>query len=52
MPDMFGGVRYRAGSAIRSRYTRTAFASAMILAIAVAELVLNMASPEIVYKQF
>jgi alginate O-acetyltransferase complex protein AlgI len=52
MPDMFGAVRDRAGSAIRSRYTRTAFASAMILAMAVGELVLNMSSPEIVYKQF
>jgi len=52
IPDMFGAVRDSAGSAIRSRYTRTAFAAAMILAMAVAGLVLNMSSPEIVYKQF
>ena len=52
MPDMFGAVRDTAGPTIRSRYTRTAFAAAMILAMAVAGLVLNMSSPEIVYKQF
>ena len=38
--------------ALRSRYTRTAFASAMILALVTAALVLNLSSPEIVYKQF
>jgi alginate O-acetyltransferase complex protein AlgI len=40
------------GAIMRSRYTRTASASAMILAMAVAGLVLNLSSPEIVYKQF
>jgi alginate O-acetyltransferase complex protein AlgI len=37
---------------LRSRYTRTAFASAMIMALLTAALVLNLSSPEIVYKQF
>ncbi len=37
---------------IKSRYMRTAFASVMVLAMAIAGLVLNLASPEIVYKQF
>ena len=37
---------------LRSRYTRTAFASAMVMALVIAALVLNLSSPEIVYKQF
>jgi hypothetical protein len=40
------------GGVLRSRYPRTAFASAMVLAIAIVGLVLNLSSPEIVYKQF
>lgn len=35
-----------------SRYTRTAAVSAMVLAIVVTTAVLNLASPEIVYKNF
>lgn len=49
IPDLFGS---RTGHLLRSRYTRTAFASAMVLALGAGALVLNMASPEIVYKQF
>lgn len=49
VPDLFGA---STGAVLRSRYTRTAFASAMVLALAVSVLVLNLASPEIVYKQF
>ena len=49
IPDLFGA---STSAVLRSRYTRTAFASAMVLALAVSVLVLNMASPEIVYKQF
>jgi D-alanyl-lipoteichoic acid acyltransferase DltB (MBOAT superfamily) len=49
VPDLFGA---GTGAVLRSRYTRTAFASAMILALGVAALVMNMSSPEIVYKQF
>lgn len=49
IPYLFGASM---GAILRSRYTRTAFASAMVLALAVVALVLNMASPEIVYKQF
>ena len=52
VPDMFGASARRIGAVLQSRYTRTAFASAMVLAIAVAGLVLNLSSPEIVYKQF
>jgi alginate O-acetyltransferase complex protein AlgI len=52
IPDMMGRPGRWIGAALRSRYTRTAFASGMVLAIAVAGLVLNLASPEIVYKQF
>jgi hypothetical protein len=52
VPDMFGGFAGRIEDALRSRYVRTAFASAMILAMVVAGLVLNLSSPEIVYKQF
>jgi D-alanyl-lipoteichoic acid acyltransferase DltB (MBOAT superfamily) len=52
VPDLFGRWAGRIAAVIRSRYTRTAFASAMLLAMAVAVLVLNLSSPEIVYKQF
>jgi alginate O-acetyltransferase complex protein AlgI len=49
IPDLFGPPT---GAILRSRYTRTAFASAMVLALAAGAVVLNMSSPEIVYKQF
>jgi D-alanyl-lipoteichoic acid acyltransferase DltB (MBOAT superfamily) len=49
IPNLFGT---STGVVLRSRYTRTAFASAMILVMVVGALVLNMSSPEIVYKQF
>jgi D-alanyl-lipoteichoic acid acyltransferase DltB (MBOAT superfamily) len=49
VPMLFGE---SAQSVLVSRYTRTAFASAMVLALAAGALVLNMSSPEIVYKQF
>jgi len=52
MPDALGASASRVGAALRSRYTRTAFASGMILALAVAALVLRLSSPEIVHKQF
>jgi alginate O-acetyltransferase complex protein AlgI len=52
VPDLLGVSADMAGAALRSRYTRTAFASAMILAMAIAALVLHLSSPEIVYKQF
>jgi alginate O-acetyltransferase complex protein AlgI len=52
IPDMLGSAAGSAGAVLRSRYTRTAFASAMCLALTVAVLVLNLSSPEIVYKQF
>jgi D-alanyl-lipoteichoic acid acyltransferase DltB (MBOAT superfamily) len=52
IPDGLGSLSNRIESIARSRYTRTAFASAMLLAIGIAGLVLNMGSPEIVYKQF
>jgi D-alanyl-lipoteichoic acid acyltransferase DltB (MBOAT superfamily) len=52
IPDLLGSSAYRLGAAARSRYTRTAFASAMVLAITIAGLVLNLSSPEIVYKRF
>ncbi len=52
VPDILGASASRAEVIYRSRYARTAFASAMILAIAIAGLVLNLSSPEIVYKQF
>ncbi|WP_428485565.1 MBOAT family O-acyltransferase [Rhodopila sp.] len=52
LPDALGGLSGRIGLVLRSRYTRTAFASAMILALTVAGLVLRLSSPEIVYKQF
>jgi hypothetical protein len=50
LPDLF--VTPRTRNAMRSRYVRTALAAVMILAIAIAGLVLNLSSPEIVYKQF
>lgn len=49
IPDLFSS---RASAVLQSRYTRTAFASAMVLALAAGAVVLNMSSPEIVYKQF
>jgi alginate O-acetyltransferase complex protein AlgI len=52
IPDLAGVWAQRLGTVARSRYTRTAFASAMVLAITVAGLVLNLSSPEIIYKQF
>jgi alginate O-acetyltransferase complex protein AlgI len=52
VPDLFGASAERIGAVLRSRYARTAFASAMILGLAIAALVLNLSSPEIVYKQF
>jgi D-alanyl-lipoteichoic acid acyltransferase DltB (MBOAT superfamily) len=52
IPDLLGPSGRWLGGVMRSRYTRTAFASAMVLAIAIAGLVLNLSSPEIVYKQF
>lgn len=52
IPDLFGRWAGPIGAVIRSRYSRTAFASAMLLAMVIAVLVLNMSSPEIVYKQF
>ena len=52
VPDLLGVVAVRAGAVLRSRYIRAAFASAMILAMTIAGLVLNLSSPEIVYKQF
>jgi alginate O-acetyltransferase complex protein AlgI len=52
VPDLFGAASSTITTVLRSRYTRTAFASAMVLAMTIAALVLNLASPEIVYKQF
>ncbi len=52
IPDALGASGSTVGALIQSRYTRTAFASIMVLAMVVAGLVLNMSSPEIVYKQF
>ncbi|MDQ2762526.1 MAG: hypothetical protein M3Y22_03265 [Pseudomonadota bacterium] len=52
IPDALGASERTVGAVIQSRYTRTAFASIMVLAMVVAGLVLNMSSPEIVYKQF
>jgi len=52
IPDVFGSAKGSIGRALSSRYTRTAFASAMILAITMAALVLQLSAPEIVYRQF
>jgi hypothetical protein len=52
IPDLLGPAAKWLAGVLRSRYTRTAFASAMMLAIAVAGLVLNLPAPDIVYKQF
>ena len=49
VPDLFGA---STRAVLRSRYTRTAFASVMALALMAGAVVLNMSSPEIVYKQF
>jgi alginate O-acetyltransferase complex protein AlgI len=52
IPDVLGAAGGSIGKALRSRYTRTAFASAMILAITMAAVVLQLSAPEIVYRQF
>lgn len=52
IPDLFSKSAGRIGGILQSRYSRSAFASAMMLAMAVTILVLRMSSPEIVYKQF
>ena len=51
-PDACGTYADWFGRLLRSRYTRTVFASAMILVLAVGGLVMDLSSPEIVYKQF
>lgn len=52
IPDVLGPASARIGGALRSRYSRTAFLSVMVVALALAALVLKAPSPEIVYKQF
>nr|WP_294501295.1 MBOAT family O-acyltransferase [uncultured Rhodopila sp.] len=52
IPDLLGPSGRWLSGVLGSRYTRTALASAMVLVIAIAGLVLNVSSPEIVYKQF
>jgi alginate O-acetyltransferase complex protein AlgI len=52
VPDAAGPVAARLGAAFGSRYARTAFASVMLVALAVAALILKAPAPEIVYKQF
>ncbi len=52
IPDALGTAAAPIGMMLRSRYTRTALASAMLLALAVVGMVLRLSSPEIVYKQF
>lgn len=52
VPEMLGAAGRRIGVVLASRYARTVYASAMILAMAVATAVLHMPAPEIVYKQF
>ncbi len=52
VPQMLGEAGDRARTLVRSRYTRTAFASAMVLALCVTVLVLRLSAPEIVYRQF
>ena len=52
IPDGLGALAGPVEAALRSRYVRTAFATAMMLALVVAGIVLNMSSPELVYKQF
>ena len=52
VPDILGRKGEVIGAALQSRYARSAFVSAMMLAIGIASLVLHMSSPEIVYKQF
>jgi hypothetical protein len=51
-PDACGTYADWFGRILRSRYTRTVFASAMILVLAAGGLVMDLSSPEIVYKQF
>jgi alginate O-acetyltransferase complex protein AlgI len=50
LPDLVATPRTHA--VLHSRYTRTALMAMMTLAIAIAALVLNLSSPELVYKQF
>ena len=52
IPDVLGDAGGNIGKALRSHYARTAFASAMLLAITMAALVLQLSAPEIVYRQF
>jgi D-alanyl-lipoteichoic acid acyltransferase DltB (MBOAT superfamily) len=52
VPDILGAFAGKIESVSQSRYTRTMFASAMIFVMAVATIVLNISSPDIVYKQF
>ena len=52
MTDLPGASTGSILNLLRSRYTRTALASAMIMVLVTAALVLNLSSPEIVYKQF
>lgn len=52
IPDAFAASAGWLSRAVESRYTRTAFASVMVMALVVAGLVLNMSAPDIVYKQF
>ncbi|MDQ2804172.1 MAG: hypothetical protein M3Y41_16400, partial [Pseudomonadota bacterium] len=46
------GENWGGGPLLTSRYALTAFASAMCLALFVSVAILNLASPEIVYRQF
>jgi alginate O-acetyltransferase complex protein AlgI len=52
IPDMAGPAGAWIAAGARSRYTRTSASAAMVLAMMIAALVLNLSSPEIVYKQF
>jgi D-alanyl-lipoteichoic acid acyltransferase DltB (MBOAT superfamily) len=52
VPDVLQPLLVRLQPIARSRYTRTAAASAMMLAVVVSVAVLNLSSPEIVYKRF
>lgn len=52
VPDMLRPALLRLGPIVASRYTRTALASAMMLAMVVSVAVLRLSSPEIVYKSF
>lgn len=52
LPALLGPLSSLADAALQSRYTRTAFSAAMLLALVVATVVLNLSSPGIVYRQF